>query len=193
MRSSTPRRRRLIRRQWTEVLLFVPDRACFRRAPGKAFSISGVIRPTESMSSRWTLSLSRKLVSFMRTRSATGASRMPSWVTVGVLKIGNRLQVFWTHLLVNENQMNSAASLGFICVDKHVHARYMAIPKTERLHSFRDALKVLAVNRDIDISSKPSGVVAALANLEKNSQPPNDAILDPRFRQRRMKASQNIE
>src|SRR5205807_1935511 len=108
-------------------------------------------------------------------------------------EIGNRLQIFPPYFLTYENEMDSAASFRLFRIHKHVNARDMTIPKTERFHGSCDALKILPINGHIDISCESGSIVVALADLEKNGHSPNDAVLDSSFRQRRMKASQNIE
>src|SRR6266404_2706113 len=66
-------------------------RICFRRsarAGDNPASTSGVIRPTPSISRTWTRSLSRKLVSFIFTKSATEMMEIPLAYRTGREKVG---------------------------------------------------------------------------------------------------------
>src|SRR6266542_2771998 len=106
---------------------------------------------------------------------------------------GNGLEVVGTHAFSDEYQVNGASRAWVARVDEHVDAGGVTVLEARRPSRFDDAVKIAAIDRNIEIPRRSRRERIALVDVQKYCDPSDDPVLNLRSRQRARQTCDDVE
>jgi hypothetical protein len=140
----------------------------------------------------WTLSFSRKLVSFMWTRSTTGAIK-DTFLGAGWFGGGYRFDVLQPDFFVHENEMDRGSGPRIVCVHRHIDASGMPELKSALLGSLHNARQVGACDSGVHVGCQASLLRIPLEDVNEHRHPADDTVGDCGGIEGRMKAPHTFQ